>query len=63
MTIRVTARLMPEVERVTVSIKMEKISWYSPMPAAPISWERKEAVAHVRHAQQQGKPPSARHLG
>ena len=26
-TIRVTARLMPEVERVTVSIKMEKISW------------------------------------
>ena len=41
-TIRVTARLMPEVESVTVSIKMEKISWYSPMPAAPISWERKE---------------------
>ena len=26
-TIRVTARLMPEVERVTVSMKMEKISW------------------------------------
>ena len=36
-TIRVTARLMPEVDSVTVSIKMEKISWYSPIPAAPIS--------------------------
>ena len=39
-TIRVTARLMPEVESVTVNIKMEKISWYSPMPAAPSCWER-----------------------
>ena len=39
-TMRVTARLMPEVDKVTVRAKMEKISWYSPMPAAPSCWER-----------------------
>ena len=35
-TMRVTARLMPEVDSVTVSIKTEKISWYRPMPSGPI---------------------------
>ena len=35
-TIRVTAKLIPEVETVIANIKTDITSWYNPIPAVPI---------------------------